>query len=57
MNIKIRPGILLGIVALVALGFGGLAFAVSEVAVGATVGIVGLLPKLVDSEEKTQNGD
>ena len=50
---KIRPSVLLGIVVLGLAVWLGLHYQNSEVAVGATVGIAGLLPKLVESEEKT----
>lgn len=52
MKVRIRPAILLGILILGGAIFLGLHYGNSEVAVGATVGIVGLLPKLVESEEK-----
>ena len=52
MKIKIRPAILLGILVMGGAIYLGLLFGNSEVAVGATVGIAGLLPKLVESEEK-----
>jgi len=50
---KIRPAVLLGILVLGVAIYLGLYFSNSEVAVGATVGIAGLLPKLVESEEKS----
>ena len=53
MKIKVRPAILLGILTLGGAIYLGLLFGNSEVAVGATVGIAGLLPKLVESEEKS----
>lgn len=54
MKVKIRPAILLGITVLGIAIWLGLFYGNSEVAVGATVGIAGLLPKLVESEEKSQ---
>lgn len=53
---KVRVSIVLGILVLGAIAYLGLIFNNNEVAVGATVGITALLPKIVESEEKTSNG-
>lgn len=50
---RVRPSILMGILVLGAAIYLGLLFDNSEVAVGATVGIASLLPKIIESEEKT----
>jgi len=55
MKIRWRPSIMLGLVTLAVIGCLGMAWGYEEIAGMAVVGITGLLPKLVDSEEKTQN--
>ena len=51
MNIKIRPAILLGELALTAIAIVAMMFGFTEIAGVAVGGICATLPKLVDSEE------
>lgn len=48
---KVRISIVLGILVLGVIVYLGLDYGNSEVAIGATVGITALLPKILESEE------
>lgn len=52
MNIKIRPAILLGEIALGLIAYAAMTFGFETVAGAAVGGICAILPKLVESEEK-----
>jgi hypothetical protein len=54
MKIKIRPAILLGEVILGIIAWGAIQEGMTELATACVVGIAALLPKLVESEEKSQ---
>ena len=56
MKIKIRPAVLLGEIVLATVACMAMVYNFEQVAIAATVGIASLLPKLVESEEKT-DGD
>jgi len=50
---KVRLSIVLGIVALTGIAITAMFLKMTEVATGATTGIVALLPKILESEEAT----